>query len=221
MLGGADMTRHEQDAFPIHGGCENGGTPSDRSQDRFGGKLQVLEEYFADGGAAQPHLLELLPRGEPGQRGRDEKCRHASVESLSGIGYGEDDRQIADGPVGHECLGAADSPAITLLVRAGAHREGIRPRAGLGDRVHADQASIAQTREIAPLLLGSAVRPDRYDAGEKMRAQREEQSAVAATVAERLESDRARQGIEAAAAVFFGHRQPLNADTGALSPQVP
>src|SRR4029453_14879696 len=89
-----------------------------------------------------------------------------------------------------------------------------------GDRMHADQASVAQTREIAPLLLGSAVRPDRYDAGEKMRAQREEKPSVAAPVAERPESDRPRQGIKAAAAVFFRHRQPLNADTGALSPQL-
>jgi hypothetical protein len=41
-----------------------------------------------------------------------------------------------------------------------------------------------------------------------------------AAVAERFERDRARQRVAAAAAVLLGHGKPLDADLGALAPQL-
>jgi hypothetical protein len=74
---------------------------------------------------------------------------------------------------------------------------------------------------MARLLIGATVLPDRDHTGEKMRAQRKGEAAIVAAVAERFKGDRARQRVEAAAAVFLGHGQPLDADLGALAPQVP
>ena len=53
-----------------------------------------------------------------------------------------------------------------------------------------------------------------------MRAQRKDESSVAAAVAQRLESDGARKRIEAAAAVFLRHGHPLNSDLRALAPRI-
>src|SRR4029453_18667700 len=81
-----------------------------------------------------------------------------------------------------------------------------------------DQRSIAQPPQAAMLLLFVAVFPDGHHAGEQMRAQRKDQSAVAAAVAQRLEPDGARKRIEAAAAVFFRHGHSLNSNLRALAP---
>ena len=69
------------------------------------------------------------------------------------------------------------------------------------------------------LLLLAAVFPERHHAGEQMRAQRKDQSAIVAAVPQRLEPDGARKRIGAAAPVFFRHGHSLNPDLRALAPR--
>ena len=53
-----------------------------------------------------------------------------------------------------------------------------------------------------------------------MRAEREDQAAIAAAISQCFEGDRTRQRIEAAPPVFFGYRQALDSDFGALAPKL-
>src|SRR5207249_1624445 len=79
---------------------------------------------------------------------------------------------------------------------------------------------VAQPWEVPSLLFLGAEFPNRNDTREDMRAQTEDQAVICATVAQRLQRNRARDRIESAAAVFFGHRKALNAHLSACRPQV-
>ena len=142
------------------------------------------------------------------------------MEALLRIGDREDHRDVGDRSVRDEGLGAVDAPAVAVAFRPRAHREGVRARTRLGDRVCADQGAVAQAAEIARLLRVVAVLPDRHHAGQQMGGEREHQTAVLAAVTQGFEHDRGRQRVEAGAAVFLRHRQALDADLGTLLPQV-
>ena len=126
----------------------------------------------------------------------------------------------ATGPLEMKVLVPVDAKARALGLRAGPQREGIGPGAGLRHRVHADQRPVAKAGEVAPPLVLVAVLPQRDDARQEVGAEGEHEAAVVAAVAERLQGDRAGQGVDAAAAILLRHREALDADLPASPPQL-
>ena len=138
---------------------------------------------------------------------------------LAGSVDREGDDEIGFRAVRNESLRPVDPVTGAVGNCTRAQRERIRARSRLGHRVHADQRSVRQPRQVATLLLVAAEFPHRHHAGQQVRRQREHQAAIVAAVAERFERKRARQRVDAAAAEFLGNRQPLEADFPALLPQ--
>src|SRR5262245_17631960 len=86
--------------------------------------------------------------------------------------------------------------------------------------MHADQAAVAEARQPASLLALGAVHPDRHDARQQVRAEREDEAAVLAGIAERFERNRNRQAVETAAAVLLRDRHSLQTDLTTLAPEI-
>jgi hypothetical protein len=141
------------------------------------------------------------------------------VETLLRVGDREHDDHVGHRSVGDEGLAAVEAPAALAALGSQAHGEGVRTRIGFGDGVRTDQCAVAQTAQVTVLLRLAAMLPDGHDAGQDMGADRKDQAAIAAAVAQRLEGDGAGQRVGTAATVRLRHRQAEQADGGALAPE--
>src|SRR5581483_10798775 len=132
------------------------------------------------------------------QEGRD-----AAVESLLRVGHGIEDYQVGDRAVRAERLLPVQAIAVAVRHGGGRHGEDIGTGLRLAHRVDADQRTVAELRQVAPLLLLRAEFPERDGAGQHERADGEDQAAILAAVAERLERQGRRERVQAAAAVLL------------------
>jgi hypothetical protein len=86
--------------------------------------------------------------------------------------------------------------------------------------VHPDEPAAAEPREITALLRLRSEVPNRHDTREKVRADREDQAAVATSITQSVESYRGRKGIEPAPPVLLGNRKAAQPYLPALEPQL-
>src|SRR5207248_2635184 len=105
---------------------------------------------------------ELLAAREPRRVSIDHECGDASLKSLACVSDGEHHRDIGYGGIRYKCLGSIDPPPAGRALGARQHAKRIGSRARFRDRVGADQATIAQSRQILAPLFVVAVSPDRY-----------------------------------------------------------
>src|SRR5271155_5621175 len=90
----------------------------------------------------------------------DEECCDTE-HSLGGIGAGEANQEVGDGPAGDPGLASVQDPAVTPPHGVCAHAEDIGPCFGFTCRVGPKDSAVTKAGQEATLLSVGAVRQDR------------------------------------------------------------